>query len=259
MAMLGIIILGSALVAFSWQARDAAALSPTFGDHWHLPYGIYDCTIGDFQDPLIDPQGNHAGIHTHSDSVIHLHPQSSEATGSGATMDTFLLGTTAQLDGDDAMTFADREQLAEGVQCDGEDAVLQIARFDAVTGEFVEAITEDLGDFRFTADQEGVVIALAPVGAEIPPPSAEAIEIARAASPNIFDTFNVDNIDETLGAAGIGFNEEGNLVDAEENEILDADGQPINRATLEQQVPEDAEEADGEDGEAESDEDAEDE
>lgn len=244
MAMFGVVVLGSLLVAFSWQARDAAAFSPTFGDHWHLAYGIYDCTTGEFQDPLIDPQANHSGIHTHSDGVIHLHPQSSRATGSGATLDTFLEATTAQLDGDDALTFADRPALTEGVQCGGEDAVLQVARFDAVTGEFVEAIDEDLGDFRFLADQEGVVIALAPLGSEIPGPPAEAVEIADAASPNIFDTFNVDNIDETLGAAGIGFNEEGNLVDAEENEILDADGNPINRATLEQQVPADDAEAD---------------
>lgn len=244
MAMFGIVVLGSLLVAFSWQARDAAAFAPTFGDHWHLSYGIYDCTIDGFQGPLIDPQLNHSGIHTHSDGVIHLHPQSSRATGNGATLGTFLEATTAQFDGDDALTFSDRPALSEGVQCGGEDAILQVARFDPITGEFVEVIDENLEDFRFSADQEGVVIALAPVGSEIPGPPAEAVEIADAASPNIFDTFNVDSIEETLGAAGIGFNEDGNLVDAEENEILDADGNPINRATLEQQLPEDDAEGD---------------
>lgn len=247
MAMLGIIVLGTALVAFSWQARDVEALSPSFNDHWHLPYGIYDCTIDGFQSPLVDPQLANAGIHTHSDGVIHLHPFSSTATGNNATWSVFLEATTAQFDGDEALTFTDRPALAAGAACFGEEAVLQIARFAPGADTPEEVFTENLEDVRLTADQVGYVIALAPIGFDIPAPPADAIEAARASSPNVFDTFGLNTIEDQLDAAGIGFNEDGDLIDAEGELILDADGVPINRATLEQQVPTDGDAETGDD------------
>ncbi len=223
MMMLGIIVLGTALVAFSWQARDVEALSPSFNDHWHLPYGIYDCTIDGFQAPLVDPQLTHAGIHTHGRGVIHLHPFSSTATGNNATLDVFLSATTAQLDGDDALTFTDRPALAEGVQCNGEDAVLQVARFAPGTDSADEVFTEELSEVRLTADQAGIVIALAPVGFDIPRPPADATQVASDASPNIFDTFGIDG---TEGA--VGFNDDGFLIDENEEVVLDPEtGEPV--------------------------------
>ena len=237
MMMLGIIVLGTALVAFSWQARDVEALSPSFNDHWHLPYGIYDCTIDGFQAPLVDPQLANSGIHTHSDGVVHLHPFSSTATGNNATWSVFLEATTAQFDGDEALTFTDRPALAAGVECNGEEAILQVARFAPGADTPEEIFTEGLEDTRFTSDQTGYVIALAPAGFDIPAPPADAVAAAEASSPNVFDTFGLDSIEDQLDAAGIGFNEDGNLIDAEGEEILDADGFPINRTTLEEQVP----------------------
>ncbi len=244
MMMLGIIVLGTALVAFSWQARDVEALSPSFNDHWHLPYGIYDCTTDGFQPPLIDPQLANSGIHTHSDGVIHLHPFSSTATGNNATLSVFLEATTAQFDGDEALTFTDRPALSSGVECGGEDAILQVARFAPGADTPEEVFTENLEDVRLLADQVGYVIALAPAGFDIPAPPADSIAAAEASSPNVFDTLGLDSIEDQLDAAGIGFNADGNLIDAEGELILDADDNPINRTTLEQQVPTDDSDSD---------------
>lgn len=246
LALAGIIIAGSALVFFAWQGRDVAALQPTFGDHWHAPYGVFDCTIGEtgaFQGPIEDPQVANSGIHTHSDGVVHIHPFSSLATGSGATVGTFLEATNAQLEDDIALTFSNRAELSEeGAQCGGEDAVLQIARFPAGATEPSEIITEDLEDYRFGGDLEGFVIALAPLGAEIPAPPADAIATAQAASPTALRTDGLNDLGGGDGGA-IGFDEDGVLLDANGTPILDEDGEPLTRATLEADI-----EAEDEDG-----------
>lgn len=233
--MLAVVALGTALVAFSWSSRDAAALSPTFTDHWHVAYGIYDCTIDGFQAPLTDPGfPTHSGIHTHSDGVMHIHPFSSTATGRNATVGTFFEATDAQLD-DDALSFTGietRPAIAEGVQCGGEDAIMQVARFDAGATEPTEIFTEDLGDVRLLTDQQMIVIALAPEGFAIPQPPADAIAASSASSPNVFDTFGIDDLEGQLEAAGIGFNEDGFLIDQAGEVITGPDGEPVTRESI---------------------------
>lgn len=253
MALAGIIIAGSALVFFAWQGRDVAALQPTFGDHWHAPYGIWDCRVDSFQAPFQDPQTANSGIHTHSDGVVHIHPFSSTATGSGATLGTFLQATEAQLEDDVALTFANRPELSEaGVQCNGEDVILQIHRFPL--GETVpsEIITENLEGYRFGGDLEGFVIALAPEGADIPPPPEDALASAAASSPSVLRTDGLTDLtgshDDGAPATGaIGFDEDGVLLDPNGEPILDDDGEPITRADLEASVEEELGE-DGDDG-----------
>jgi len=245
MALTGIVVAGIALVFFAWTGRDVAALQPTFGDHWHLPYGIYDCTIEDFIDPLEDPQTPNAGIHTHGDGVIHVHPYASTATGSRAQLDQFLLSVRSEIENDEAMTFTDRDELAEGVQCGGEDAILQVARFAPGETTASEVITENLVDFRFQEDQEGVVIALAPEGAEIPPPPDYAVAGASAASPQILGTDGLQNFDGSDTVGNIGFDEDGVLI-GPDGPVLDADGEPVTRESLEAQTEAEAADADAE-------------
>ncbi len=226
MAMAAVIILGTALVAFAWNARDVEALSPSFDDHWHLPIGIYDCTTDGFLPNLEDPGLSNAGIHTHGDGVIHLHPFSSSATGNNAQLERFLDATRTDIVNDERMTFADRPALEEGVQCGGEDAILQIARFAPGASTPSEVITEDLRNFRFRQDQEGIVIALAPAGADIPPPPEASVNQAAAASPNILRTDGLGDLDS--GITGEGFDADGNLLDGDGNIFLDEDGNPVN-------------------------------
>ncbi len=224
--MVGIIIAGIALVAVSWNARDVEALTPTFDNHWHVAYGIYDCTTEDFLPNLVDPATTNAGIHTHSDGVIHIHPFSSSATGRNAELIRFLEATNTEIRDDAELTFRDREALTEeGTQCGGEDAILQVARFAPNGTEPSEVITENLNDFRFTRDQEMVVIALAPAGADIPAPPQANIDAAAAASPNILRTDGLND----LGTSGaVGANEEGIILDQDGNPLLDDEGNPIN-------------------------------
>lgn len=224
--MLGaVIFLGVALIVFARGTRDVEALEPAFGQHWHLGYGIWDCTTESFLSNLEDPQTANSGIHTHGDGVVHIHPYSSTATGRNAKLIRFLEATRTELS-DTEMSFPDRPALSEdGATCDGEPAILQVARFAPGQSVASEVITENLSDYRFRADQEGMVIALAPEGADIPPPPTANTDTASAASPNVLRTDGLTSLPNT---SGVGFNDDGNLVDADGNEVLDDDGNPTN-------------------------------
>ena len=226
MALAGVIVAGLALVAFSWNARDAQALTPNFDDHWHIAYGIYDCRTEAFLPNLADPQTPNSGIHTHGDGVVHLHPRSSDATGNNAQLKRFLEATRTEISDDAVLSFPDREALDEdGAECDGEPAILQVVRFDPGSDVIESRFTEDLVDYRFQQDQERVVIALAPAGADVPPPPQANIDAAAASSPFVLQTDGLDDVDlgGTESPGDIGIDEDGNLVDGDGNILIPAD------------------------------------
>ncbi len=147
------------------RVRDA----PTLRDHWHVAFGVYDCRNSAFLAPFLseyDPDG----IHSHQDGVIHIHPFTAAVTGTEARLDVFLTNMGASLT-DSEMIMPGGETVGEGVDCGGEPAVLQVVRWaDAFdNGTPSEVITDDLGQTRFLEDGEGIVIALAPEGANVPP------------------------------------------------------------------------------------------
>ncbi len=165
-----ICVLGLALVVFARTSRDAQA-SPTLQDHWHNAFGVWDCTTESFL-PNFQSQSDPDGIHSHQDGLIHIHPFTASVTGKEAKLEVFLRNMGAELD-DDTLALPGGDSLTEGVQCGGEPAILQVARFDDVlnAATLAEVRTEDLSDTRFLADAQGIVLALAPEGADIPPPN----------------------------------------------------------------------------------------
>ena len=225
LALAGVIIAGLALVAFSWNARDVAALSPSFNDHWHVAYGIYDCRTDSFLPNLADPRTPNSGIHTHGDGAVHIHPSSSEATGNNAQLKRFFEATRVELT-DDTMSFADRDSIEEeGAECDGKPAILQVVRFAPGSDTPDTVITEDLDEYRFLADQERVVIALAPIGADIPPPPQANIDAAAASSPFILETdqFPEDfDLSELEGLGDIEVEDDGSILDEDGNVVVPA-------------------------------------
>lgn len=222
MALAAVVFAGVGLVAFSWSTRDVQALSPNFGDHWHVSYGIYDCQTEGFLPNLADPQTSNPGIHTHGNGVAHIHPRGSDATGRNAQLEVFLDATRTEIVDDATMSFPNREALfEEGTTCGGEDAILQVARFNPGSTVADEVFTENLNDVQFLADQEAIVIALAPVGFEIPPPPQANLDTARNASPSVLQTDGLDDLNNLdLGTDGIGFDDDGNLVDSEGNIVI---------------------------------------
>jgi hypothetical protein len=90
-----ILVVGSVTIGAIVVSRDdASATSPTLEDHWHAAFAVNIC--GDWLDnpaTFESPAGNSgvgAGIHTHGDGFIHIHPFSRAETGDNATLGKFL-------------------------------------------------------------------------------------------------------------------------------------------------------------------------
>lgn len=173
--------LGISLVLFARSNREATAAPRSQAneefDHWHAALGVYDCdhfvydgseTGGPFfTDVLQDP----AGIHTHGDGVVHVHPFTDAAGGRNARLHYFFedVGLEAS---DDKITFPDgtvwdEDEKRCGEGDDAEPGQIVVARWnnaqDAADGEKPsELITEDFGDIRFRADREYFTLAFLP-------------------------------------------------------------------------------------------------
>ncbi len=179
-----IIIAGVALVTFAYTSRDVQARPVQNEDHWHSPYGVWDCAGGEEGEflPRFSSSDDGLGIHSHGDGLIHIHPYFEAASGENATIEDFMVAMRAELS-DDAITMDDGRVLDEGVDCGGEPAIVQVHRweFAGSVDEDPEVYTENLNDIRFLNNGEAWVIARAPEGAEIPPPPS--IEALAAVDP----------------------------------------------------------------------------
>ena len=91
-----VVVLGVVLVIAARGSRDPVT-SPTTEDHWHSAYTIYDCGVAV---PALQGQVDPDGIHSHGDSLIHIHPYNSSATGEDARLGVFLETMNASIDVD---------------------------------------------------------------------------------------------------------------------------------------------------------------
>ena len=189
-------------------------------DHWHSAYAVWDCADGEngydkngepIFKPVFTSDRDERGVHSHADGVIHVHPFVESSSGKNANFDAFMseMGLTDEgaWIADDAIHMPDGTILEEGVDCGGEPAIIQIARWYRLsqTGTNPVIYTEDLGKVRFLANGEAFTIARAPEGAEIPPPPPERRDHARGLgpyseiapnSPNPYDNPELYHFDE---------------------------------------------------------------
>lgn len=178
-----IVVAGSMAVGYAWAQRQHEY--PTLFDSWENAYGVFDCQTESWLEPF-DSLHNPNGIRSRADGVIYIEPNDESATGENAQLGLFLDTVGATLD-DDTLTLPDGSVISEqGTFCRGEEAVLQVMRWDApLLDETVTEIrTDDLAASRFVGDQQAFVIALAPLGSTIPPPpSISSLTPAIESSP----------------------------------------------------------------------------
>lgn len=181
-----VILLGTSLVIYARSTR-SDALSPKLnvgaagqggGDHWHAALGVYNCDHFE-TDPIIrgDDWPDPTGIHSHNDSVIHIHPFVSSASGSRARMKVYFETMGLEFN-DDELELTNGTTLKSDTDCNGKNATLRIARFDVDNPDDpIEIITSKLGNVRFVADREAFTIALVPDDTDIPvPPTAANLD-----------------------------------------------------------------------------------
>ncbi len=120
-------------------------------DHWHSAYTIFVCGQ-EFLPLPQDTSDDVTGIHTHGDSLIHIHPFTDEVAGEGATIGAFLTESEVTLT-DSELGFPVRS-FVEGVdECDGERAELRILKWGDVDAREPVVHLDDLAGVRL--DQRG--------------------------------------------------------------------------------------------------------
>jgi hypothetical protein len=178
-AVAGVIVLvGVVLVAMS--TGGGADEPPKVGDHWHAAIGVNVCGTWQPDAPEFHERVGtvlQAGIHSHGDGLIHLHPYSSDEAGARATVGRFF-GYGGWSVSSSSLQFWNGSYDSDS-RCGDEPAHLRWS----VNGD--ERTGDDPGDYR---PEQGDVIAIAilPDDQEIgEPPSAAALASPSDLAPSV--------------------------------------------------------------------------
>jgi hypothetical protein len=175
-ALVGVLVVVGLLLIVISRGKTEDSVAPKLGDHWHAAYAIYDCDT--FLPPLTDVIQDTSGLHTHSDSLMHMHPFGTSYTGKGANIGNW--GETTGLELTDTSFSTSSLERKNGDECsEGVEGTLQLKVWDSPDDAEGRLIEEDFADY---APQEFSmwVLAFVPEGTDIPKPPAEAIAALRA-------------------------------------------------------------------------------
>jgi hypothetical protein len=179
-----IVVVGVALVVWSVSDRKASAdTPPQIGDHWHAYLGVNVCgqwlpNAPEFAQRASEA-GVSAGLHSHGDGLMHLHPHGSDETGNRATV-----GRYAEYGGwdlsSDSFTLWDGQEHKTGQKC-GSGADAKPAEVQWTVGRYGKPWkgvprTGDPADFK-PKNGDIVAIYLLPKGAKLeePPDAQQAL------------------------------------------------------------------------------------
>lgn len=97
-AVVAVSVIGISLVAVSKANKSDADVFPRANqDHWHAALAVNDCgtwlepgqSIPEFHNRVSNTQLR-AGIHSHGDGLMHIHPYSGDESGDNATVGNFM-------------------------------------------------------------------------------------------------------------------------------------------------------------------------
>ena len=220
--IVGISVVGLALVVYSRSSIPNQNVPPTVEDHWHASYGFYACDAW-----LPDLQGNkeeldsagqlvsdgfrRTGIHSHDDGVIHWHPYSSEATGRNAKLGVFLdvygvkvSDTKIEFPADQGGAVYEEgvtKCTVDGKEVDGEVVVYAFDSYDAP--DDVSTYITNFDEIRLKNDAMAFSIVFAPAGDKpgLPPSAANLPELGAADQGATTTTVVTDSSSSTIAGA----------------------------------------------------------
>ncbi|MBW8824798.1 MAG: hypothetical protein JF603_00385 [Acidobacteria bacterium] len=170
-----VVILGVLLVAVTVAAPNKGKEPPAIGDHWHAAYGIFNCSS--FINPLNDVVDDTTGLHTHGDSLMHIHPFSTKYTGKGANIGNW--GNTTGLELTDTSIKAAGIDVKNGDKCDGKPGKVVMKVWKDPSDTTGTVITKDLAKYA-PQNFNLITIAFVAEGATIPKPPDSAIAALQA-------------------------------------------------------------------------------
>ena len=159
---------GAALAASSVQGAVADEKPEANKDHWHMAYGIYNCTK---YLPALKADADPTGVHTHGDGLIHIHPFAAAAAGANATLQRFFDAVGFAVTGN-TITLQDGSKLKSGGKCGSTKATVRTLLWSTRKTK-TPTVVKDPGSLRL-ADQAIVAFVYAPPDATIPMPSSVA-------------------------------------------------------------------------------------
>jgi hypothetical protein len=202
--VVGVSLIGLALIVYSRASIPDRNVAPTVEDHWHASYGFYIC-----DEWLPDLQGNkeeldrsgflandefrRTGIHSHDDGVMHWHPYTSAATGRNARLGVFLNVYGVKLTDTKLTMPADQgggvyeEGVTKCIDKDGNevDGQLVVYAYEAYNtpNDFATYITNFDG-IRLKQDAMAFTVVFAPAGEQpgLPPSAADLPSLGAADS-----------------------------------------------------------------------------
>ena len=164
-------VFASFLVSTSAQGAVAGERPEANKDHWHMAYGIYDCTK---YLPALVAADDPTGVHTHGDGLIHIHPFVAASAGKNATLQRFFDAVGFSVT-DDKITLQDKSSLQSGGKCGSQKATVRTLLWASRKAK-TPTVVKDPGSLRL-ADQAIVAFVYAPADATIPlPPSIAELE-----------------------------------------------------------------------------------
>lgn len=167
-ATAAVVVLGVVLVAFSAANKEDPVAPFANDDHWHAALGINVCGTWQPNAPEFAQRfGSQltAGIHSHGDGLVHIHPYTSDESGERATLGRFFENGGWDVSADSFSVWGGIERANGEDDCSGDAATVRWS----VDGEEQEG---DPADYR-PEDLEVVAIAFLPDDVEIgEPPSA---------------------------------------------------------------------------------------
>jgi hypothetical protein len=162
------------VLAGAYQLYDSLTKGsdPKVGEHWHAALGIDICGVFAENAPTFENQAGtetRAGLHSHGDGLIHIHPFTEDEAGDNATVGRFFEYGGFEVD-EEHLKLWDGLDVTNGATCpDGRAAKVRWA----VNGEEQSGNPSDF----HPEDQDVITIAFLPDGDAIPEPPAEVLAV----------------------------------------------------------------------------------
>jgi plastocyanin len=120
--VVGIIVIVFGILGLLFFLRSSTGAPRIGQDHWHATYEYIVCGVKQPNFPTWN-----AGVHTHADGYIHIHPYTSSEEGSGARLVRWFEYGGGELSSDTVKAPGSRDEYKNGDQCpDGEEGFVQV-------------------------------------------------------------------------------------------------------------------------------------
>jgi hypothetical protein len=170
-------VIAIAVLVAAWQLYESFTKDedPKVGDHIHAALGISVCgfpaeNAPEFEFKAGEGEGENAkaGLHSHGDGLLHIHPFTEDEAGENATVGLFMEYAGFDV-GDDHLTLWDDLNVSNGDPCpDGRPGNVRWS----VNGEEQDG---NPADYK-PDDQDVIEIAFLPDGDAIPQPPQEVLD-----------------------------------------------------------------------------------